>query len=63
MCQCGARRRSIVPSGHAKLNVMTGALPSDVSATELMRLLGVTRPRITQLEADGIVTRTGRNQY
>jgi phage terminase Nu1 subunit (DNA packaging protein) len=39
------------------------ALPSNVTAAELMRLLGVTRPRITQLEADGIVTRTGRNQY
>jgi phage terminase Nu1 subunit (DNA packaging protein) len=42
---------------------MTSTLPSDVTAAELMRLLGCTRPRITQLEKDGIVTRTGRGRY
>jgi phage terminase Nu1 subunit (DNA packaging protein) len=42
---------------------MASTLPSDVTGAELMRLLGVTRPRISQLEADGIVTRTGRDRY
>jgi phage terminase Nu1 subunit (DNA packaging protein) len=42
---------------------MNSALPSDVTGAELMRLLGVTRPRVTQLAADGIVIRTGRDRY
>jgi phage terminase Nu1 subunit (DNA packaging protein) len=34
-----------------------------VSAGDLMRLLDLSRPRISQLESEGVVVRLGRGRY
>jgi hypothetical protein len=42
---------------------MTKSLPADVSLADICWLLGVTKQRIGQLEAEGIIERTARGRY